>query len=255
MLFNTVLETGIIPTDWTIGIIKPLYKNKGDINYVNNYRGITLLSCLGKLFTSVLNTRLYSYLTTENIIGSEQVGFRPKHSTLDHIFALQILANFYINDKKQLFCAFVDYSKAFYFIDRAYLWQKVLDSNVNGKVLNVIRNMYKNAQSCVSLKNNLSESFPCQVGVRQGENLSPLLFAIYLNDFKLFLTEKYNGLAKVSSSISDELNVYLKIFCLLYADDTLVLAESADQLQKALDGLNIYCKRWALKVNKKKLRL
>ena len=160
VLFNTVLETGIIPTDWTIGIIKPLYKNKGDINDVNNYRGITLLSCLGKLFTSVLNTRLYSYLTTENIIGSEQVGFRPKHSTLDHIFALQILANFYINDKKRLFCAFVDYSKAFDFIDRAYLWQKVLDSNINGKVLNVIRNMYKNAKSCVSLKKQLIGIFP-----------------------------------------------------------------------------------------------
>ena len=85
--------------------------------------------------------------------------------------------------------------------------------------------------------------------------LIPLLFAIYLNDFKLFLSEKYNGLAKVSSSISDELNVYLKIFCLLYADDTLVLAESADQLQKALDGLNIYCKRWALKVNIEKTKV
>ena len=62
-LFNIVLDTGIIPTNWTIGVIKPLYKNKGDINDVNNYRGITLLSCIGKLFTSILNSRLYSYLT------------------------------------------------------------------------------------------------------------------------------------------------------------------------------------------------
>ena len=95
-----MLETGYIPTDWTIGIIKVLYKNKGDINDVNNYRGITLLSCLGKLFTSVLNSRLYNYLTTENILGSEQAGFRPKHSTIDHIFALHILSNYYINEKK-----------------------------------------------------------------------------------------------------------------------------------------------------------
>ncbi|CAL4066387.1 unnamed protein product, partial [Meganyctiphanes norvegica] len=51
-LFNIVLDTGIIPSDWTIGVIKPIYKNKGDINDVNNYRGITLLSCIGKLFTS-----------------------------------------------------------------------------------------------------------------------------------------------------------------------------------------------------------
>ena len=141
LLFNLVLESGFIPTDWTIGIIKVLYKNKGDINDVNNYRGITLLSCLGKLFTSVINNRLYNYLTTENIIGSEQVGFRPKHSTLDHIFALHILSNYYIQEKKQLFCAFVDYSKAYDFVDRTYLWQKLLNSNVNGKVLNVVRNM------------------------------------------------------------------------------------------------------------------
>ena len=109
--------------------------------------------------------------------------------------------------------------------------------------------MYKNAKSQVSFKNNLSNSFPCQVGVRQGENLSPLLFAIYLNDFNEFLSEKYNGLQKITDSISNELQIYLKIFCLLYADDTLILAESAKDLQKALDGLYIYCNKWALNVN------
>ena len=254
-LFNIVLESGVIPSEWTIGIIKVLYKNKGDINDVNNYRGITLLSCLGKLFTSVINARLYRYLTSAKILGNEQAGFRPKHSTLDHIFALHVLSNFYINEKKQLYCAFVDYSKAFDFVDRTYLWQKLLDSNINGKVLNVVRNMYKNAKSHVSVKNILSDSFPCQVGVRQGENLSPLLFAIYLNDFKAFLSGNYNGLSNVSESISDELNIFLKIFCLLYADDTIVLAENAAQLQKALDGLNNYCNKWALKVTLDKTKV
>ena len=122
--FNIILDTGIIPHEWTIGIIKPIYKNKGDINDATNYRGITLLSCIGKLFTSVLNSRLYSYLTNENLLGNEQAGFRPQHSTLDHVFALHILSQFYIDQKKRLYCAFVDYSKAFDFIDRTYLWQK-----------------------------------------------------------------------------------------------------------------------------------
>ena len=109
--------------------------------------------------------------------------------------------------------------------------------------------MYVNAKSQVSFKNILSDSFPCQVGVRQGENLSPLLFAIYLNDFNNFLSERYNGLTKISDSISNELQVYLKIFCLLYADDTLILAESDKELQKALDSLNTYCNKWELNVN------
>ena len=52
-LFNVILDSGIIPSDWTIGLIKPLYKNKGDINDINNFSGITLLSCLWKLFTLV----------------------------------------------------------------------------------------------------------------------------------------------------------------------------------------------------------
>ena len=253
--FNIILDSGIIPQDWTIGIIKPLYKNKGDINDVNNYRGITLLSCIGKLFTSVLNSRLYSYLTNENLLGNEQAGFRPQHSTLDHILALHILSKSYIDQKKRLFCAFVDYSKAFDFIDRTYLWQKLLNSNINGKVLNVIRNMYQNAKSQVSYKNALSDPFPCQVGVRQGENLSPLLFAIYLNDFNAFLSQKYNGLTRVSDSITHELQIYLKIFCLLYADDTLVLAENEHELQKALDSLHAYCNKWALKVNVDKTKV
>ena len=210
---------------------------------------------MGKLFTSILNSRLYTYLTRENILGNEQAGFRPKHSTLDHIFALHILSKSYIDQKKPLFCAFVDYSKAFDFIDRTYMWQKLLSTNINGKVFNVIKNIYENAKSQVSFKNTLSSQFPCQVGVRQGENLSPLLFAIYLNDFNTFLSDKYNGLTTISDSISRELQMYLRIFCLLYADDTLVLAETAKDLQKALNGLYDYCNKWALNVNLEKTKI
>ena len=109
--------------------------------------------------------------------------------------------------------------------------------------------MYANAKSQVSFKNTLSGSFPCQVGVRQGENLSPLLFAIYLNDFNKFLSERYDGLKEISGKISEELQIYLQIFCLLYADDTLILAEDNIGLQKALDSLKTYCDKWALNVN------
>ena len=115
--------------------------------------------------------------------------------------------------------------------------------------------MYQNAKSRVSFNNTLSDPFPCQVGVRQGENLSPLLFAIYLNDFNAFLNESYNGLARVTESISNELQIYLKIFCLLYADDTLVLAETEQDLQKALDSLHTYCNKWSLKVNVDKTKV
>ena len=74
-LFNLVLITGIVPTDWCIGIIVPLFKNKGSIDDPHNYRGITLLSCLGKLFTSVIDARLTAYLESTWVLGDEQAGF------------------------------------------------------------------------------------------------------------------------------------------------------------------------------------
>ena len=73
--FNIVLNTGVIPTNWCIGIIKPLYKGKGPQDQPDNYRGISLLSCVGKLFTS-LNSRLSLYLESGCILGQEQAGFR-----------------------------------------------------------------------------------------------------------------------------------------------------------------------------------
>ena len=66
------------------GIILPLYTNKGSHDDPNNYRGITLLSCLGKLFTNITNNRLAQYLEDGNILGEEQAGFRAGYSTLDH---------------------------------------------------------------------------------------------------------------------------------------------------------------------------
>ena len=75
-LFNLIFDTGIIPELWTIGIINPIYKNKGDKTKPENYRPITLLSCLGKLFTCILNKRITDYVESNDIINNVQAGFR-----------------------------------------------------------------------------------------------------------------------------------------------------------------------------------
>ncbi len=60
-LFNKVLNIGEVPEDWLVGLIVPIFKQKGSNTDCNNYRGITLLSCLSKLFTSTLNECLYTF--------------------------------------------------------------------------------------------------------------------------------------------------------------------------------------------------
>ena len=85
-MFNKILDTGVMPSEWSVGTIVPLSKDKGDTQDANNYRGITLLSCMGKLFTSILNERLNDYSNTLALINETQAGFRHGYSTLDHIY-------------------------------------------------------------------------------------------------------------------------------------------------------------------------
>lgn len=260
-LFNVVLNSGIIPTQWCVGLIKPLYKKKGSVDDPDNYRGITLLSCIGKLFTSLLNKRLTNYVEAANIIGQEQAGFREGFSTNDHIFVLHSILDLYLHKRKRVYCAFVDYKKAFDLVDRSSLWTKLISCGINGKVFTAIHNLYDNAKSCVKLDGNvLSQHFVCNIGVRQGDNLSPLLFAIYLNDFEAFLSTKYKGLDILSNDVNvnlsdSELEVFLKLYALLYADDTIVMAETVQELQNALNATHDYCNQWHLTVNTNKTKI
>ena len=91
---------------------------------------------------------------------------------------MMTIIDFYRQRGKQVYCAFVDYSKAFDLVNRSALWCKVLKEGISGKILTVIQNMYQGAKSCVRVDGKVSDFFSCTAGVRQGENLSPILFAI-----------------------------------------------------------------------------
>ena len=132
-LFNLILNTDILPECWLEGIIRPIYKRKGDPHEPENYRPITILSCFGKLFTSILNLRLQTFLETNNIIKENQAGFRSGYSTTDHIFVLHALIEILKRKKIKLFCGFIDVKKAFDSVWRVGLWQKMLSYNINGK--------------------------------------------------------------------------------------------------------------------------
>ena len=94
-LFNLIFNTGVIPVNWTIGLIKPIYKKKGDKEKPENYRGITLLSCFSKLFTCIVNQRIKSYIDKYEILGEDQAGFRNGYSTIDNIFVFKSIIDIY----------------------------------------------------------------------------------------------------------------------------------------------------------------
>ena len=76
----------MLPDSWLEGAIWPIYKNKGDSKSPENYRPTTILSCFGKLFTSIFNAGLNKFLGTHNMLEENQAGFRAGYSTMDHIF-------------------------------------------------------------------------------------------------------------------------------------------------------------------------
>ena len=113
--------------------------------------------------------------------------------------------------------------------------------------------MYKLAKSCVSVNSTLTGNFSCKIGVRQGDNLSPLLFSMFLNDIKLFLEPAHDGL-KIMNTLSvenldQELVVFCKLYTLFHADDTVILAESEKDLQKSINLVERYCSMWKLNIN------
>ena len=107
-------------------------------------------------------------------------------------------------------------------------------------MLNIIRSIYNSVKSRVKCNNTLSEAFSCNMGVRQGECLSPFLFAMYINDMEQELEN--NGVNGIDIGM-------FKLLLLLYADDIVLFGNTSEELQKSLDILEEYCNRWRLTVN------
>ena len=126
------------------------------------------------------------------------------------------------SQKKKLFCAFVDFSKAFDSVWRVGLWNKLLENEINGNFFKVIFNLYQNIKSCITLNNSNSVFFESSIGLRQGENLSPVLFSIFLNDLEPYLQDK-NHTGVEFELANDDMYFYFKFLVLLYADDTAIV--------------------------------
>lgn len=229
----------------SICVIIPVPK-KGNLSIVDNYRGITLLSTLGKLFTRILNNRLCFWSDCYNVLIDVQMGFRHGFSTVDNMFVLRALIDTLMSQKKKLYCAFVDFRKAFDYVNRDCLWYKLLKNGIRGPMFDIIRNMYANVKSKVKFNGTVSSSFDCCLGVRQGESLSPFLFSLFINDMESELLNK--GVPGVTC---DD----LKLCMLLYADDSVIFADTRNGLQEGLDFLHDYCQKWRLTVNSAKTKV
>ena len=157
---NKIFDSGEFLEEWAAGIIVVLFKG-GEKNDLNNYRGITLLSVIGKLLVGILNERLTKFVEKYKIVNENPAEFRKGYRTTNHIFTLHSVINYTINVKKKpLHVCFVDFKKAFDKVSHVLLWQKLANYGIDGKFINIIKSMYSKVKSCVRSNEGLTEFSP-----------------------------------------------------------------------------------------------
>lgn len=219
-VLNEILGGEDIIQGWKTARIYPIHKG-GEEEEVRNYRGVALLDSGYKLFAMILENRLRNCLEKNEKLKESQAGFRKGRGTREHIFVLNSLINNSLKrEKGRLYACFVDFKTAFDSIDREKMMEK--------------------------LEKMGTEKFRVKKGVRQGCPLSVLLFLIYLEDLEERWTRKNEGGVVIGKD---------KIYCLKFADDVVVLADSAAGLRDMIKDLERFSDGSGLEVNEKKAKV
>jgi len=241
-LCSRVFQCETYPLDWARGLIFPIFKG-GPGEWKRNplkYRGITLLSVLGKVYVSVLNERVTRWAENSGVLAEEQAGFRKGRSTTDQLLILtEIIKN---RRPAETYCCFLDVQKAYDRVWRDGLWEKLHGYGIKGKMWRVLRSVYEAVESSVIVNDQRTRFFKVDVGLRQGCLMSPILFALYVNGLAEEIKNANVG-ARIIVSKSDRCGI------LMFADDIVLIAEDREALKMLMEISFQYSRKWRFSFN------
>ena len=220
-LFNAIQASSFYPSHWKKDILHPIHKSDEKCD-PNNFRGIAISSCFGKLFTKLLKNRLQLYCDKNNIINKVQGSGKKSSRTSDHLMVIKyFIDNIVKTQKRKLFACFVDIKKAFDCTNRQLLFYKLLSEyNVGGNFLKLLQSLYDGHKVHVRLSEGLLQPILTTIGVKQGCGLSPLLFNLFINN-----------LPEIFDKACDPVKLgNLEINSLLWANDLVLLSSSGTEL-------------------------
>ena len=244
-VLNDCLQNGIYP--WNESLTTPLHK-KGDKENPDNYRAITVGSCLGKLFSSLLLDRITRFRRLNCPDHANQLGFCKGSQTSDHILTRKTMIDKYVTkESRRLYTCFVDYRKAFDRVCREALMYKLGQIGIHGNFFRCIQHMYSRSTTRIKLIKKVSEAINVEMGTEQGHPMSPELFKIFIHD----LSTELNRLTTTNAPSLGGLTVNH----LLWANDLVLLALDATALQILLNILRSFVDIWELEINTDKTNI
>ena len=229
-----------IPDDWGKAVIVPIFKKKDKLDCAN-YRGISLLSLVWKVFCSIKHSRMKK--KTEEILSESQAGFRPGRSTADQLFSLRQITEKYNKIGKPLCLCYINYQKSFWYS----MVRRSLSSNetpmLPRQIVRLLQTLYQISTSAVRVDDDITEWSRTLTGVRQGYILLPQLFNILL--------ELVISMAIQDLSIGINLHG-MTINNLGFADDIVLMADSVEDLQTLVTNIHTVSRKFGLTINKGK---
>jgi hypothetical protein len=238
-VINWVWELESVPEKWGEGVVVNLFK-AGDTTDPSNYRGITLIPILRKLFSTMIRLRLEKKVP----LHESQAAFRTHRSCIDHIFTMSQMIHETGSVKKSLYVFFLDIRKAYDTVWQAGLFYKLKEKGVKGKMWRVLLDMFGKARSCVRVGGELSNMFDLMVGVGQGDPLSTLLFDVFIDDLLVELHTLRSGSGVKLSSDANMATV-----ATTYADDVACVSHEAHGLQTSIDHVAGWLNKWRMQPN------
>ena len=243
-LFNLIIDQKpVVPDSWRAAVISVIFKD-GSPKMPSNYRPISIVPILYKLFARVLLGRLTPIL--EKAQKVDQAGFRANFSTTDHLFALTQLQEKTDEWQEEVWIAFVDYRKAFDTVSHCGLWKALEKQGVPAQYIRLLSEMYTGSIANVVL-DKLSKQFSILRGVKQGDPASPALFNALLEDV---FEEIKRGWKGISIEGAGEPLTNLR-----FADDVMLVARSLDELRNMLEDLRIASKERGLEMHPGKTKI
>ena len=238
LLFNYVFDNEVWPDRWSQGIIIPLHKQDSPTN-PGNYRPITLLSIMQKLFGYIMNQRLMKWSEAHSKLSDAQGGFRWDRSTVDQILILREILQIRKEEKLETIATFIDIRKAYDKIWREANYVRMHDMGINGKAWRQLQQMHNSLRSKIRLPIGDTDWVDFLLGVAQGAVESPWAFNCFINGLAEELTKHNFGVLVRGKRVA----------LLMYADDIVMLAANISEMKHMMRIVSQYAYKFRFKFN------